>query len=185
MGPVADSSAAVSAPMAASGMLPVDVALDAGGAVVLLLAVVALLLGVLAGRRWLLQRRWATFECSLRESSRSYGRGWALGVGAYADGVLRWYRLFSLRTRPLLVLDRRTLEIRGRRQPVGVETRSLLSGHTVLAVRDCDRSIELAMRPEAVTSFTAWLETASRVEAVTGSGWPPAPTGDPASRPLR
>lgn len=146
---------------------PADLALDAGGVVVAVLvvcgAVLALVLGAVVGRRRVLRHRWSTFECSLRESPRSYGRGWALGVGAYADGALQWYRLFSLRLRPLLVLDRRRVEITDQRCPVGVESRALVSGHVVLSVCQDDRVVELAMEPGAVTSFTAWLETASRV----------------------
>ncbi len=144
-----------------------DMVLDAGGVVVGLLVVVGIVLAAtlaaFATRRWLLRRRWATFECSVRDCPRSFGRGWSLGVGAYGDGVLRWYRLFSLRPRPLLVLDRRRLEITDHRQPVGVESRALVSGHVVVAVSQDHRVIELAMKPAAVTSFTAWLETASRV----------------------
>lgn len=143
-------------------------ALDAGGVVVVVIVVAALLvIGVLAGRRWSLRRRWATFECSMRPDPTGQrsgrGGGWALGVGAYGDGVLRWYRLFSLRMRPCLTLDRRELDLVSRRHPAGNESRALIPGHVVVAVTHAERALELAMRPEAVMSLTAWVETASRV----------------------
>jgi hypothetical protein len=143
-------------------------ALDAGGvfAVVVLVLLVGVL-GVFAGRRWALARRWATFECSMRADPggalRGWGRGWALGVGVYGDGVLRWYRLFSLRMRPCMTLDRRQVDLISRRLPAGNESRALIPGHVVVSVSHAERVLELAMKPEAVMSLTAWLETASRV----------------------
>lgn len=143
-------------------------ALDAGGVAALGVVVAALLVvGFVAGRRWTLQRRWATFECSMRPDPAGIlsgrGRGWALGVGAYGDGVIRWYRLFSLRMRPCLTLDRRELDLVSRRRPAGNESRALIPGHVVVAVTHAEGALELAMKPEAVMSLTAWLETASRV----------------------
>lgn len=127
-----------------------------------LVAAVGALFASLAVRRKVLQRRWPTFEASVRTTPKPMGRGWTLGLGCYDHDVLRWYRLLSLRMQPGLVVDRRTLQITGSRCPIGHEARALLSGHVVLEVRDGDRLVELGVGDAARTHLTAWIETASR-----------------------
>jgi len=134
------------------------------------LAVLAL--GLLAVRRRVLARRHATFDCSLRLTEAANGKGWVLGVAAYADDALEWYRVFSYATRPRHVMARRELEIVDRRVPEGAEVFSLLSGAVIVRCRegggtgsagesgDSGDIVEFAMGDAALTGFLAWLESA-------------------------
>ena len=124
-----------------------------GVALLVVLALVAI--GV---RRRVLQRRYGTIDLSLRLARRGNGRGWVLGVGRFEGDDLQWYRVFSFAPRPRRTLSRRTLEIRGRRDPRGPETLALLAGAVVLECRAPEGPVELAMEAGAVTGFLAWLE---------------------------
>jgi hypothetical protein len=72
--------------------------------------------------------------------------------------MLEWFRIFSLSPRPRFVYARDSLEYVGRRDPEGPEAYSLYSGQIVVACRDPSGLIEVAMSPEALTGFLAWLE---------------------------
>lgn len=123
-----------------------------------LVLLVVLPLLAIAGRRRALQRRYGTIDLSLRLQRRGNGRGWVLGVGRFVGDDLQWYRVFSLAPRPRRTLSRRTLEVRGRREPRGPETLALLTGAVVMECRAPDGPVELAMEANAVTGFLAWLE---------------------------
>lgn len=131
--------------------------LDSVGVLLLL----ALLYGValIFRRRWI-SRRGGTFEFSVRVRSAKAGRGWLLGVGRYSGGRLEWFRIFSLAPRPKLTFQRAELEYVGRRDAVGAEAYSLYSGHVIVSCRTPTGLIEVAMSPEALTGFLAWLEAA-------------------------
>lgn len=131
-------------------------ALDLAVAVVVL-AVLAL--GLLAVRRRVLARRHATFDCSLRLTEAANGKGWVLGVAAYADDALEWYRVFSYAMRPRRALRRSRLQVLDRRQPSGVESFSLLAGAVMVRCRDGEGRVELAMSPESLTGFLSWVES--------------------------
>ena len=126
----------------------------AGG--LLLLCVLAL--GVLAARRWVLQRSGGTIELSLRLRPLRDGRGWVLGVGRFQGDDLRWYRVFSLAPWPRRTLSRRDLSVLRSRQPAGGETLALLDGVVVMECTSTGGPVDLAMDPSAVTGFLAWLE---------------------------
>ena len=132
-------------------MLAAEIVL--GAVLVVVLALVAI--GV---RRRVLQRRYGTIDLSLRLARRGNGRGWVLGVGRFEGDDLQWYRVFSLAPRPRRTLSRRTLEVRGRRDPRGPETLALLAGAVIMECRAPDGPVELAMELGAVTGFLAWLE---------------------------
>ena len=123
-----------------------------------LLLLVVLAVVAIAVRRRLLQRRYGTIDLSLRLARRGNGRGWVLGVGRCEGDALQWYRVFSLAARPRRTLSRRTLEVRGRRDPRGPETLALLAGAVVMECRAPEGPVELAMEAGAVTGFLAWLE---------------------------
>jgi len=129
-----------------------------------------LLLAVAARRRWL-QAAGGTVELSLRLRRPADGAGWVNGVGRFVDDELRWYRVFSLSTRPRRVLSRRTLEVVRRRPPSSAEQRALLDGAVVMECRAGDRPVELAMPPSTVTGFLAWLE--ARAPGATLPVWTP------------
>ena len=126
---------------------------------VLLLLVLLYGLSLVVRRRWL-SRHGGTFEFSVRVRSQRAGRGWILGLGRYSGDALEWFRIFSLSTRPKLRFRRADLEYVGRRDPGGVEAYSLYSGHVVVSCRTPNGPLEVAMSPEALTGFLAWLESA-------------------------
>jgi hypothetical protein len=130
---------------------------DSSGALLFLVLLYGLSLVV--RRRWI-SRHGGTFEFSVRVRSARAGRGWLLGVGRYSGGLLEWFRIFSLAPRPKLVFERAELEYVGRRDPVGVEAYSLYSGHIIVSCRTPSGLLEVAMSPEALTGFLAWLEAA-------------------------
>ena len=126
---------------------------------VLLLLVLVYGIALVVRRRWI-SRHGGTFEFSVRVRSARAGRGWVLGVGRYSGGDLEWFRIFSLNPRPKLRFERSGLEYTGRRDPLGVESYSLYSGHIVVTCRTPTGPLEVAMSPEALTGFLAWLEAA-------------------------
>jgi hypothetical protein len=93
-----------------------------------------------------------------REDDR--GRGWHLGVGHYRGEEFAWYRVLSLRSGPNWVLNRSDVGIATRREPSMAETDTMPAGATVLNLTSPDRSLEVAMGPDALTGFLSWLESA-------------------------
>lgn len=125
------------------------------------LLLLALLWGIaLVVRRRVISRHGGTFEFSVRVRSGRAGRGWVLGVGRYSGGDLEWFRIFSVNPRPKLTFHRAELDYVGRRDPGGVESYSLYSGHVIVTCRTPSGPLEVAMSPEALTGFLAWLEAA-------------------------
>lgn len=131
--------------------------LDSAGVVLLLLLLWGLAL--VSRRRWI-SRSGGTFEFSVRVRSSKPGLGWVLGVGRYTGDALEWFRVFSLAPRPKLTFRRFELEFLARRDPVGAEAYSLYSGHVIVSCRTPSGLLEVAMSPEALTGFLAWLEAA-------------------------
>jgi hypothetical protein len=130
---------------------------DAAGVALLLVLVYGLCLVV--RRRWI-SRHGGTFEFSVRTRSTKSGRGWILGVGRYSGNELEWFRIFSLAPRPKRTFRRSEIEYTGNRQPAGVEAYSLYSGHIIVSCRTPVGTLEVAMSPDALTGFLAWLEAA-------------------------
>ncbi len=130
---------------------------DSAGFVLLLVLLYGFALVV--RRRWI-SRHGGTFEFSVRVRSARAGRGWILGVGRYSGDLLEWFRVFSPALRPKRVFRRSELEYVGRRDPGGVEAYSLYSGHIVVTCKTPAGPLEVAMSPEALTGFLAWLEAA-------------------------
>jgi hypothetical protein len=130
---------------------------DVAGVLLLLVLLYGIALVV---RRRFLSRHGGTFEFSVRVRSGRAGRGWVLGLGRYSGGDLEWFRIFSLLPRPRRTFRRAELEYVGRRDPGGVESYSLYSGHIIVSCRTPTGPLEVAMSPEALTGFLAWLEAA-------------------------
>jgi len=131
--------------------------LDALAGVVVLGVLGLILLGL---RRRFITRRGATFDCSLRLHDGARGKGWVLGVGRYDGDRLEWFRVFSYATRPRRVFLRRQLQVLDSREPTGVEVFSLLAGAVVVRCRDSVGPVELAMKPDSLTGFLSWVESA-------------------------
>jgi hypothetical protein len=130
---------------------------DASGAVLVLVLLYGLYL--VLRRRWI-SRHGGTFEFSVRVRSTKAGRGWVLGVGRYSGDLLEWFRIFSPLPGPKLVLRRSELSYEGRRDPLGAEAYSLYAGHVIAECRTASGALEVAMSPDALTGFLAWLEAA-------------------------
>jgi hypothetical protein len=143
-------------------------ALIAGWALLLVLAVAALVAVVLASRRILLGRTGGTVECGLRVSQEA---AWRLGLAAYKPDQLYWFSAFGLRLRPEEAFDRRSLSVLARRPAAPAEVVSIGAGTVVVQCQtepaengragsqSDPRTVELAMSEEALTGFLAWLES--------------------------
>lgn len=129
-----------------------------------LLGVILLLLLVIVGfivRRRTLQRAGATFDCSLRETLASHGRGWTLGLARYGEDSIEWFRVFSWSPRPRRTYARNELAVRSRRRPTGPEALAVTPGAIVVqCTASGGRVLELAMAEDSLTGFLAWLEAA-------------------------
>ncbi len=124
----------------------------------LLLGLAALLVVALFVRRRVLSRHGGTFELSHRVRPGQAGRGWVLGLGRYHADSLQWFRIFSLAPRAKRVWSREDLSIVSSRQPNGAEAAALYGGHVVVECRLRGVDLLLAMSPESLTGFQAWLE---------------------------
>ncbi|MEV5747210.1 DUF2550 domain-containing protein [Actinoallomurus sp. NPDC052308] len=131
---------------------------DIGGLLAVVLVAVLAAFALLSLRRWLLERRGGTVECSLRDP---YGRGvWRLGIGRYNGDELLWFAIFGIRLRPRRVVHRRGLVVSGRRKPEAEEEAALQPDAGILEIQDGNGTVELAMSGAALTGFLAWLEAA-------------------------
>ncbi len=131
-------------------------ALNVGEVLAALLVAAVAVFALLSLRRWLLERRGGTVECSLREPE---GRGvWRLGIGRYSGDELLWFAIFGLRMRPRRVVHRRGLIVSGRRKPEADEEAALQPDAGIVEVKDDGATVELAMSGQALTGFLAWLE---------------------------
>ncbi|GAA0582359.1 DUF2550 domain-containing protein [Actinomadura livida] len=137
-------------------------ALDAGGVLVALILVAALLFFSMAVRRRLFARGGGAVECSLRVLDPEGGAPgvWRLGIGRYRGDALHWHRVFEFRSRPRQVIHRRGLVVSNRRLPDPEEAEGLLPDVSIIEVRDGDLTVELAMGAAALTGFLSWLEAA-------------------------
>ncbi|MPZ93545.1 MAG: DUF2550 family protein [Propionibacteriales bacterium] len=133
------------------------IVLDVIGVCLLALVLAAV---YLVGRRRLLARHGGTFDLSIRVRSERAGRGWVLGVGRYTGDRLEWFRIFTLSVRPKRDLNRRLLQIEGRRDVAGTEEFALYDDAVIVQCRYGGESLELALSDNALTGLLAWLEAA-------------------------
>jgi hypothetical protein len=127
---------------------------------VVVLLILCLLVGWLAARRLRLIRMGGVDVAlrRVRASAPTSTRGWNLGVARYHGDEFVWFRVISLGRRANMVLSRRYLEIIDRRRPGPTEEYVVPSGSTVVRCRDAEHTVELAMNPDVLTGFLAWLE---------------------------
>lgn len=111
-------------------------------------------------RRRVIARHGGTFELSYRVRATKPGRGWLLGVGRYSGSTLEWFRVFSLAPVPKRTWDRTGLVYAASRVPQGGEELALYPDHLVVECRTLDGAlVELAMAPQSLIGFQAWLES--------------------------
>lgn len=115
---------------------------------------------VLLARRWLLERGGGTVECSLRTVVDGRPGAWRLGIARYSRDELCWYPIFGIRLKPGTVMKRRGLVVEDRRHPSGDETAALAPDAGIVALRERETAVELAMSASALVGFLAWLEAA-------------------------
>jgi hypothetical protein len=122
-----------------------------------MLVVVAALLLVL--RHVLVSRSRGAFECALQRRGLVGGERWQHGLMRFGTDRLRWYRAFSLRLRPEVVIRRgQILEVGRRRLPARVEggQDSYLLQFTLEGGREIHAIVDLV--PGA--ALNSWLEAA-------------------------
>jgi hypothetical protein len=122
-----------------------------------MLVVVAALLLVL--RHVLVSRSRGAFECALQRRGLVGGERWQHGLMRFGTDRLRWYRAFSLRLRPEVVIRRgQILEVGRRRLPARVEggQDSYLLQFTLEGGREIRAIVDLV--PGA--ALNSWLEAA-------------------------
>lgn len=99
----------------------------------------------------------------LRDAPADGGQGWRHGVIRYRDEEANFYRLSSVRLWPDRRLNRRGLEILGRRAPRGDEFDIMTDETVILEISDSGgesrRSYELALDRGALTAFLSWVES--------------------------
>jgi hypothetical protein len=131
-------------------------ALDAAWLFAAFLVILILAAGVIAIRRFLLERGGGTVECGLRKGSGS----WRLGLASYQREELCWFGIFGLSVRPHEVFPRRDLTVVSRRLPTDAEAATLGPGMIVVECKLGEDQVELAMGEAALTGLLAWLEAA-------------------------
>jgi hypothetical protein len=125
------------------------------------LVVLLVFLAALFGRREVFARGHGTVELYFRLRQAARGHGWATGFAQFRGDDLRWYRMFSLSTRPRRTLSRRELKVCGRRSPSSDEAVLVPADWVVLSCEAEGQSVEIAMPRQTVTGFLSWLEAAA------------------------
>ncbi|MET3949794.1 DUF2550 domain-containing protein [Arthrobacter sp. UYEF36] len=105
-------------------------------------------------RRFNLRRALGTVDASICTA----GNSWQMGVCRYQDNDLEWFRLASLSMRPKHTFRRSSLELIGRRKPTGSELVKVQPDAVIVELRYEGQDILLAMRFDAYTGLSSWLE---------------------------
>ena len=109
----------------------------------------------LAGvRRFNLRRALGTVDASICTA----GKRWQMGVCRYQDNDLEWFRLASLSVRPKHTFRRSSLELLGRRKPTESELLKVQPDAVIVELRYEGQQVLLAMRFDAYTGLSSWLE---------------------------
>lgn len=122
-----------------------------------MLVVMAALLVVL--RQVLVSRRRGAFECTLRRRGLVGGTSWQHGLMRFGNDRLRWFRAFSLRVRPEVVIRRiDILDVSRRRLPSPVEggVDSYLLEFDLRGGREVSAIVDLV----SGAALNSWLEAA-------------------------
>lgn len=110
-------------------------------------------------RRRVISRSGGTFELSHRVRVSRPGRGWQLGMGRYSGDDLEWFRVFTLSRTPKRVWHRTDLTYESSHAPEGLEASAIYPDHLVVRCVERGKAVELAMAPQSLIGFQAWLES--------------------------
>ena len=105
-------------------------------------------------RRFNLRRALGTVDASICTA----GKSWQMGVCRYQDNDLEWFRLVSLSVRPKHTFRRSSLELLGRRKPTESELLKVQPDAVIVELRYEGQQVLLAMRFDAYTGLSSWLE---------------------------
>jgi hypothetical protein len=105
-------------------------------------------------RRFNLRRALGTVDASICMA----GNSWQMGVCRYQDNDLEWFRLASLSLRPKHKFKRSSLELLGRRKPAEAEAVKVQPDVVIVELRYEGRDLRLAMKFDAYTGLSSWLE---------------------------
>jgi hypothetical protein len=105
-------------------------------------------------RRINLRRALGTVDASICTA----GNSWQMGVCRYQDNDLEWFRLASLSMRPKHSFRRSSLELIGRRAPTESELVKVQPDAVIVELRYGGQDVLLAMRFDAYTGLSSWLE---------------------------
>ncbi len=105
-------------------------------------------------RRLTLRRALGTVDASICTA----GNRWQMGVCRYQDNDLEWFRLISLSVRPKHTFRRSSLELLGRREPTEAELVKVQPEAVIVELRYEGEDFRLAMRFDAYTGLSSWLE---------------------------
>lgn len=105
-------------------------------------------------RRFNLRRALGTVDASICVA----GNSWQMGVCRYQDNDLEWFRLASLSVRPKHTFRRSSLELVGRREPTESELVKVQPESVIVELRYEGQEVLLAMRFDAYTGLSSWLE---------------------------
>ncbi len=105
-------------------------------------------------RRINLRRALGTVDASICTA----GNSWQMGVCRYQDNDLEWFRLASLSMRPKHTFRRSALELTGRRAPTESELVKVQPDAVIVELRYEGQDVLLAMRFDAYTGLSSWLE---------------------------
>lgn len=132
----------------------------------LALAVLLPAVGLIVRRRWLATKG-RVFDCSLRFTDASPGKGWMLGVARYHGDLFEWYRVFSWAVRPKVTLRRGGVVLVRVRRPDPVEATELYDGQVIADLTGIPRAISIAMARDDMTAFHSWTEAAPPGQGIT------------------
>lgn len=120
---------------------------------------VFLVISIVVRRRWLMREPGA-FEMSVnRNIEARSAQGWLVGIAAFRDNELVWFRVFSLSFRPKFRFARGQVSIEGRRNPQGTESYALHDGHIIVQTANPTPIEQLALSETSFTAVQSWLES--------------------------
>ncbi|HCJ53661.1 MULTISPECIES: DUF2550 domain-containing protein [Glutamicibacter] len=120
----------------------------------LILIGIAMFFGAMAVRRIQLRRTLGTFDASILAPNGK----WIMAIGRYGGARLDLLRFFSVSPIPSFVIERRGLDITGRREPTDEEASRIPPGFIIVMLDRNGEELLLAMDYRDYTGFSAWLE---------------------------